>query len=94
MEKRYKLQAQGWNFEKIVSRVADIFNIEADQILIAGKQPQRVKSRSLVCYWAVKELKMTATEVAKLLGLTQSAVTRAAQRGEKLSLENKLELIK
>jgi REP element-mobilizing transposase RayT len=94
MEKRYKLQAQGWNFEKIVSRVADIFNIEADQILIAGKQPQRVKSRSLVCYWAVKELKMTATEVAKLLGLTQSAITKAAQRGEKLSLENKLELIK
>lgn len=94
MERRYELQAQGWDFEKIISRVAEIFNIEANLILIAGKQPQRVKSRSLVCYWAVKELKMTATEVAKLLGITQSAVTKATIRGEKLALENKLKLIK
>jgi len=94
MERRYELQAQGWDFEKIISRVAEIFNIEANLILIAGKQQQRVKSRSLVCYWAVKELKMTATEVAKLLGITQSAVTKATIRGEKLALENKLKLIK
>lgn len=94
MERRYKLQALGWDFEKVVSRAAEIFNMEADLILTAGKQTQRVKCRSLVCYWAVKELKMTATAVAKLLGITQSAVTKAVQRGEKLALENKLKLIK
>ena len=93
MEQRHQLQAQGYDFEKVVSRVAEVFDIEADQILIAGKQPQRVNSRSLVCYWAVKELQMKSTAVAKLLGITQSAVTRAVQRGEKLSLENKLKLI-
>jgi DNA-binding transcriptional LysR family regulator len=32
--------------------------------------------------------------VAKLLSITQSAVTKAVQRGEKLALENKLKLIK
>lgn len=93
MEQRYKLQAQGYDFEKVVSRVAEVFDIKTDQILIAGKQPQRVNSRSLVCYWAVKELKMKATAVAKLLGITQSTVTRAVQRGEKLAFENKLKLI-
>jgi REP element-mobilizing transposase RayT len=94
MERSYKLQAKGWDFEKVVSRVAEIFNMEADLILIAGKQTLRVKSRSLVCCWAVKELKMKATEVAKLLSITQSAVTKAVQRGEKLALKNKLTLIK
>ena len=94
MERRYKLQAQGWDFEKIVSRVAEIFNMEARLILTAGKQKLRVKGRSLVCYWAVKELKMKTTEVAKLLDITQSAVTKAVIRGEKLILENKWKLIK
>jgi predicted transcriptional regulator len=37
---------------------------------------------------------MKATAVAKLLGITQSAVTKAVQRGEKLALENKLKLFK
>ena len=94
MHQRYKLQALGYDFEKVVLRVAEIFDMKADQILIAGKQPQRVLLRSLVCYWAVKELKMKATAVAKLLGITQSAVTKAVQRGEKLALENKLKLFK
>jgi hypothetical protein len=93
MEQRHQLQAQGYDFEKVVSRVAEVFDIKADQILMAGKQPQRVNSRSLVCYWAVKELRMKATAVGKLLDLTQSAVTKAVQRGEKLALENKLKLI-
>jgi predicted transcriptional regulator len=34
----------------------------------------------LVCYWAVRELGMTAVAVARLLGLTQSAVTQAVGR--------------
>ena len=93
MERRHKLQTQGYDFQKIVSRVAEIVDMKADQILTASKQPQRVNARSLVCYWAVKELKMKATAVAKLLGITQSAVTKALQRGEKWALENKLKLI-
>jgi REP element-mobilizing transposase RayT len=93
MEQGYKLQTQGYDFEKVVSRVAEVFDIKADEILIASKQPQRVHSRSLVCYWAVNELKMKATAVSKLLGITQSAVTKAVQRGKKLAFENKLKLI-
>ena len=61
---------------------------------VADKQHQRAKSRSLVCYWAVKELKMKATAVSKLLGITQSAVSKAVLRGEKLALEKNLKLKK
>jgi predicted transcriptional regulator len=52
----------------------------------------RVRAKSLVCYWAVKELGMTGTEVSKLMGLSQPAVSKAVQRGEKYANENKLSL--
>ena len=37
---------------------------------------------------------MAGTEVAKLLDMTQSAVRKAVQRGEKLALENNFDLLR
>jgi len=42
----------------------------------------RVKARSLVCYWAFRELGISGTSVSKLLGIGQPAVRRAIVRGE------------
>jgi len=39
-----------------------MFDMDAQEILLTGKQSLRVKVRSLVCYWAVKELGMAGTE--------------------------------
>ena len=64
---------------------AEVSEIEPEQIWQPGNQPLRVKARSLVCYWAVRELGMSATSDGKLLGLGQPAVSRAVVRGEKLT---------
>ena len=50
-----------------------------------GKQPNRSKARSLLCYWAVRELGMSCTVIAERLGMTQLGVSRAVQRGERLA---------
>ena len=92
IERRYQLQAQGFDFQKVLHRVGELLGIDPQEILQTGKQPLRVKARSLVCYWAVKELGMAGTEIAKILGLTQPAVSKAVQRGEKLALDNKFSL--
>ena len=92
MARRYRLQAQGFDFKKVVRRAGDLLEIDPREILQTGKQPLRVKARSLVCYWAVKELGMTGTEIANILGLTQPAVSKAVRRGEKLALDKKLSL--
>ena len=92
MERRYRLQAQGFDFKKVLHRVGELLEIDPQEILLTGKQPLRVRARSLVCYWAVKELGMAGTEIAELLGLTQPAVSKAVQRGEKLASDYKLSL--
>jgi REP element-mobilizing transposase RayT len=92
LARRYRLQADGFDFKKVVGRVSKLLNIDSHEILLSGNQPLRVKARSLVCYWAVKELGLAGTEVSKMLGLTQPAVSKAVRRGEKFALENKLSL--
>jgi hypothetical protein len=50
-------------------------------------------SRSLICHWAIRDLRMTAVVISKLLGISQSAVTRAASRGEAIAAADGLELV-
>ena len=92
LDRKYRLKAMGYDFDKIVARVGKIFAMSPRDILQAGKQPQRVQARSLVCYWAVRELGLSATEVGRQLDLSQSAVSRAVPRGEKIGREGQLSI--
>ena len=84
LENRYRLKAKGCNFNAVVKRVADIFELEADQILLPGKNRQRVLARSVLAYWAVRELGISGTDVGKKLGLSQPTISRSVQKGERI----------
>ena len=92
-ERRYWLQSHGYDIKRVVGKVAAIFDIEPELIFKPGNQSLRVKARSLVCYWAVRELGMSGTSVGNLLSLGQPAVSRAVVRGEKLAQDLKLILV-
>jgi hypothetical protein len=68
-ERRHCLKLQGYDIDRVVEKVAEIFGMEPAVVLKPGNQPQWVKARSLVCYWAVRELGMSGTSVSKLLGI-------------------------
>jgi REP element-mobilizing transposase RayT len=92
MESKYQLQAAGYDFDKVVDRVAKLTQLKPAEILLPSKQRHCVKARSLLCFWTVKELGMSSLSIAGRLGITQPAVSRLAQRGEKLAIENSLYL--
>ena len=72
-ERRQRLQAQEYDFEKVVSR-AEPTGMNVDEVRKPGKPPQRVKARCLVRYWAVLEIGLDGTSV--MLGESRSAFTR------------------
>ena len=63
----------------------EIFGVEKDVIYSKGRRKNQVATRSLLCYWAVRELGLTATELAKRFGMTQPAVGYAVSRGEQIT---------
>ena len=85
MERKYQLHSRGYDFEKLVKRVAESYQLEGKEVMTPGKQPHRVKARSLLCYWAVRELGMSCTAVAEKVGITQPGVSKAVERGKELA---------
>jgi len=92
MERRYRLKAEGYTFKSVAERVGEIFDMPNRDVMAPGKQPHRVKARSVLAYWAVHELGMSATDVGLKLGLSQSAASRAVQRGRVIAQESGLNI--
>ena len=64
-----------------------------EEIFQPGKQPIKVKARSLFCYWTVRELGLTMADIAPKLNTSQPAVSMSTQRGEQIALENGYSMI-
>jgi putative transposase len=93
LEERYRLLAQGYDIDKVTIRVSAVTGIDPEQICKPGKHPLTVKARSLLCYWAVRKLGFSATELSKMLGLSQPSVSISVKRGEKIAKVDQLELM-
>jgi REP element-mobilizing transposase RayT len=93
LEERYRLQAQGYDLDKVTIRVSSELGINPEQVWTAGKHPLTVKARSLLCYWAVRKLGFSATELSKKLGVSQPSVSISVKRGEKIAKTSQLKLV-
>jgi hypothetical protein len=58
-----------------------------------GKHRVTIKARSLFCYWAVRKLGFSATELSVKLGVSQPSVSISVKRGEKIAQAGQLKLI-
>jgi putative transposase len=88
------LKTQGYDFDKIVQRVAELLDMPKAEVVSAGKRRSVVKARSIVCYWAHRRLGINQTELARKFGLSQPAVCAAVRNGQKIVQELQLELAK
>ncbi len=90
---RYELKRLGYDLKRVADKVCQIYGIESSYILSKGRQRKKVDARSLLCYWVVRELGMSLTELARYFGMTPSAVDYAVERGEIIATENSYKLV-
>ena len=94
LDHRHTLAAKGIDLDTLAQHVAKLFDLAPDRLLDVGRYPEVVKARSLLCYWAVRELEMTATSLARRIGLTQPAISIAVKRGEALAREKGYDIMR
>jgi hypothetical protein len=93
LERRYWYRAQGYGFDWLVERVALAFSLDISEVLTPGRYPMTVKARSVLCYWATRELGITTVELSKRLRVSQPTVSQSVKRGEKIAAEAGLEIV-
>ncbi|MDZ7580619.1 MAG: transposase [Deltaproteobacteria bacterium] len=93
MVQRYHVREQGYDLEKIIERVSDLFSLSKRDILDPSRQRQRVMARSVLCYWAIRELGMSGRELAHILEAIVPSVSRAVSRGREQAQKGRIKMI-
>jgi putative transposase len=85
MERKSALRAQGIGLDEIASRVASLLGMDTAEVWAPGRYRHIVKARSLLCYWAVRELDTSMASLSKMLHISIPAVSKSVVRGEKIA---------
>ena len=91
--RQHELIRRGYDLNGIAKRVAVICEIDPDDIFSKGKKREKVRARSLLCFWAVRELGITLTELAGHLGMSVPGVGYSVDRGKAIARMNNYQLI-
>lgn len=94
LEKKYRFKAQGMDVDKIAQRVADLLDLDPNEVWSEGKYRQIVQARSLLCFWAVRELGVSLTSLSRRLNISPAAVSKSVRRGKKLVAQYQYSLAK
>ena len=93
MERKYYLESRGFNLDKVAARVAEVLGMKQEDVWAMGKYRHIVDARSLLCYWAVREMGITMSPLARKLNISVPAVSKSTIRGEKLAKAGKYSLV-
>jgi putative transposase len=91
-ERRHKLRRQGYDLARIAERVSEVLGIKRDEVFSKGRQGRKVKARSLLCYWAARELGMSHTALAEALEMSIAGVGFSVDRGELIAKKGNFSL--
>jgi len=94
MDRRYELKSRGYTLDNLAQRVGAIYQIEREDLYSKGRQRIRAEARSVFCYWAVMELGVAGTQIAKRLQMSQPGVAYAVRRGERIVKAKVIRIIK
>ena len=92
-DRRYRLKSLGYALSDSEKRVIEIYEIEKQDLYSGSRKRKITEARSVFCYWCVRELGKSMTEIAKRLGISQPAVGYAVERGKRIVKENGHKLI-
>jgi len=92
-ERKYRLKTLGYDIWRAEQKVIKLFDIEKEGLYSQTRKKSISEARSLFCYWCVRELGESMTSMAKLLGLSQPAVSYCVERGGLIAKKEKYDLL-
>jgi putative transposase len=76
------LKQKGYALHDLEEKTAKLFSLTARNLPVKTREKRYVDARSVLCYFAVREYGISATDMARRLNMTQPAVSYAVKRGK------------
>ena len=88
LEHKYSMQARGYDIGKAADRVCELLGVKRSDIWAPGKERFRVQARSLLCFWASRELRISQSELSRKFKLSPATISLCVKRGEEIVRDN------
>jgi len=92
LTKSQKLKSKGMDVDKIAIRVSGLMGLAVEDVWAVGKQQHIVNARSLLCYWAVRELGVSMSSLSRRLSISIPAISKSVARGKQIAEDNAFKL--
>ena len=73
---------------ELIDLVAGEFNVDSRRLIKPGKERALSAAKAVICHVGLRECGFKGVDIAKYLGMTSSAVSHAARRGEGILLRD------
>ncbi len=80
LSEKYRLQSSGIELNALVASVAEYYKISPEDLMTASKQATITKARTVLCYLAVRKLRISCADVARKMKISPSTVSGAVSR--------------
>ena len=81
-ERRSLLRQRGANLQRLLEKVSVYFGVETEDLKSGSKVPTVAKARAVLCYVGVRKLGLISASIARELGISPSAVSKAIVRAQ------------
>ncbi len=88
LERKYALQSKGVDLKRLAEKVAGLMQMPVEDIWLEGRYKKLVIARSLLCFWAVRELRLSMSSLARKFNISTVAVSKSVKRGEDIAKES------
>jgi REP element-mobilizing transposase RayT len=91
LQQRTLLHAKGPNLVQLIKKVAKYYHIDIAELKTASKARRVSLARSVLCYLAVRQMLFSCAEVARVLNISASAVSKAVAKGQAVANRTKIQ---
>lgn len=85
IETSSRLQREGWNLERLISRVCQYCGIRESQLLEKSRCGPPSRAKALICYLGTQRMSLTSRQIADRLCISQPAVSKWIGKGHQFS---------
>ncbi len=93
LDRKYALRSKGVDLDFIAEKVADLLEMPVGDVWLEGKYKHLVTARSMICFWAVRDLGMSTISLARRFNLSDVAIGKSVKRGAEIIKEKGFKLL-